>query len=94
MPKSNNKRKNGKVKKYKPKPKGISKRRLEQVLNSLKESGKYDFLKSDDVLEIRDESVLEIDDPNKKKYNVVSGEAEIIEGPELSKKEDENLSEE
>jgi hypothetical protein len=92
MPKSSNKRKNGKVKKYKPKPKGISKKKLEQVLNSLKESGKYDFLKSDDVLEIRDESVLEIDDPTKKKYNVVLGESDIIEGPELSKKEDENLS--
>jgi hypothetical protein len=92
MPKSKNKRKNGKVKKYKPKPNGISKKKLEQLLKNMKEIG--NFPKPEDILEIRDESVLEINDPDKKKYNIVLGESEISQGPELSKKEDENLSDE
>lgn len=92
MPKSNKKRKNGKVKKYKPKPKGISKKKLEHLLKSIRENEKMNFAGSDEVLEIRDESLLQIEDPTKKKYNVVSGESEIVQGPELSQKEDENLS--
>jgi len=94
MPKSKVRKKNGKKVKYKPKTQGISKKKLEQLLKNMKEIENFNFPKPEDILEIRDESVLEINDPDKKKYNIVLGESEISQGPELSKKDDENLSDE
>lgn len=92
MPKSKVRKKNGKKVKYNPKTQGISKKKLEQLLKNMKEIG--NFPKPEDILEISDESVLEINDPDKKKYNIVLGESEISQGQELSKKDDVNLADE
>jgi hypothetical protein len=94
MAKSRNKRKNGKVKKYQPKPKGISKKKLEKLLEQFKNQT-INNSSEEGVVEIRtDESQLEILDDSKKKYNVVSSDSTFIEGPELSQNQEEKTSDE
>lgn len=86
MPKSSKKRKNGKVKKYTPKPKGISKKKLDMLLQQFKQQGM--MVNSKEVAEVRmDDSTLQIEDDSKKSYNVISTEEKINEGPELSSDE-------
>jgi len=94
MPKSKNKRKNGKVKKYQPKPKGISKRKLEKLLEQFKNQTIKNPLQ-EGIVELRnDESQLEISDDSKKKYNVISSDSPINEGPKLSEIQEEKTSDE
>lgn len=86
MPKSNKKRKNGKAKKYSPKPKGISKSKLEDLLRQFRQNGM--MATQDEIAEIRmDSSDLEIGDESKKSYNMLSTKDEINDGPELSQGE-------
>lgn len=67
MPKSSKKRKNGKIKKYVPKPKGISKTKMKKIM---------DFLKTQKDLqpaqpsEIREGDSLYISEDFSKKLNI------------------------
>lgn len=82
MPKSSKKRKNGKLKKYAPKPKGISKKKLDILLQQFKEQGM--MVNSKGVSEIMvDNSILQTEDDSEKSYDVISTEEKINESPSL-----------
>lgn len=70
MPKSSKKRKNGKVKKYVPKPKGISKTRMKKIMDLIQQQ--RDLQK--EVPEIKEEGTVHISEDFTKKLNIESPE--------------------
>lgn len=70
MPKSSKKRKNGKVKKYTPKPKGISKTKMKKIMDIIQQQ--KDLQK--EVVEVKEEGMVHIPDDFTKKLNIESPE--------------------
>lgn len=70
MPKSSKKRKNGKVKKHTPKPKGISKTKMKKIMDIIQQQ--KDLQK--EVVEVKEEGTLQISEDFTKKLNIESSE--------------------
>jgi hypothetical protein len=89
MPKSSKKRKNGKISKYTPKPKGISKTKMKKITDFLKTQKD---LQGNQPLEIREANTLQISEDFSRKNNS-EHPYEIIEG-EVVSSDDFNVSQE
>ena len=90
MPKSKNRRKNGKVKKYKPKNNKISKGKLEEIIKFIKQNPEFKGSLGNEILEIKaEESPVSIESNGGENSKFISQETNIINDSYINK-EDEN----
>lgn len=90
MPKSKNRRKNGKVKKYKPKNNKISKGKLEEILKFIKQNPEFKGSLGNEILEIKsEESSVSIESNSGENSNIILQETNVI-NDLADNKEDEN----